>query len=75
MNDCGDCPVSLSQGEQYKPRKGAMLSWFTPSYKYPLKTKAVHLEVSMQSWYFIQYMNIQYYPLTINFSGDPHETF
>lgn len=52
-----------------------MLSWFTPSYKYPLKTNAVHLEVSMQSWYFIQYMNIQYYPLTINFSGDPHETF
>jgi hypothetical protein len=51
-----------------------MLSSLTSSYKYLRESSLRNLEHVTKSWYFIQYLCIQLYPLTINLSGDHHET-
>lgn len=51
-----------------------MLSSLTDSYNYLHKSSLRYLELVTKSWYFIQYIVIQFYPLTINLSGDHHET-
>jgi hypothetical protein len=51
-----------------------MLSCLTSSYKYLRESSLRNLELVKKSWYFIQYLSIQFYSLTINLSGDHHET-
>lgn len=51
-----------------------MLSCLTDSYKILRKCCIIRLELVTQAWYFIQYLNIKDLPLTINLSGDHHET-
>lgn len=51
-----------------------MLSCLTDSYKILGKSCIIRLELVTQPWYFIQYLSIKDFPLTINLSGDHHET-
>lgn len=51
-----------------------MLSCLTDSYKILRNSSIFRLELVTQACYFIQYLSTKDFPLTINLSGDHHET-